>query len=65
MKDWLRDPMKQYLHLLKEANNPDFGFLNDLSSRCQLIHLSFDYFNLESISQVFKNKQPHNIEKYI
>ena len=57
--------MKQYLNFLREQDNSDFAEINELATKCQMIALNFDYFNLESISQVYKNKQPHNIEKYI
>lgn len=65
LKDWLRDPVKLYINFIEGKHISDFEQLKDLSTKCQLVALNFDFFNLESISQVFKNKQPHNIEKYI
>lgn len=49
LKDWLREPLKIYLAFLKSTSNPDHDEVKELAMKCQVIALSFDYYNLESI----------------
>ena len=56
LKDWLREPIKLYLLMLRELKHSATPQIEELAKKCQLIALEFDYYNLDTILNVFKNK---------
>jgi len=71
LKDWLAVPLLNYLDFLKNSENLKIKFqqdtliLTDFARKCQMLDDIFDYYNKDYMHNFFKNKQPHNIERYI
>jgi hypothetical protein len=49
LKDWLREPVKLYIVQLRNAGSDSVDEVEQLANKCQLVHLTFDYFNLDQI----------------
>jgi hypothetical protein len=43
----------------------DIEVLEQFARKCSMLDDAFDYFNREQILNLFKNKQPHQIERYV
>jgi len=65
LKDWLRDPVRKYVQILSDKNHPQFEEISALAEKCKLSNVTFDLYSLDGITDLFKNKQPHKIEKIL
>jgi len=39
--------------------------IEELGQKCLIISIQADFYNVEWLHSLFRNKQPHNMEKYI
>lgn len=71
LKDWISTPLADYINYLKKSEllkikfQQDTLILEQFARNCQLLDDVFDYYNKDQIFNFFKNKQPHNIERYV
>jgi tellurite resistance protein len=69
LKDWLCCPLVNYISVLKSQQGlnvaQDIEVLEQFARKCSMLDETFDYFNREQILNLFKNKQPHQIERYV
>ena len=69
LKDWLCSPLVKYINFLKGSHHlqvaEDILILEEFARKCQMLDEAFDYYNREQLQHLLKNKQPHQIERYI
>ena len=68
LKDWLAEPLKYYVGLMKRSRvieQSEVLDIQELARKCQLLDDHFDYFDKEALLQLFKNKVPLKIEQYV
>ena len=68
LKDWLQEPLKYYINQVatsKVIQQSELLEIKELSRKCQLLDDTFEYYNKEAITLLFKNKLPNKIELYL
>ena len=71
LKEWISVPLVAYIEFLKGSNELKIKFqqdvltLSEFARKCSMLDDVFDYYNKDQLFSFFKNKQPHNIERYV
>ena len=71
LKEWISVPLVAYIEFLKGSNELKIKFqqdvltLSEFARKSSMLDDVFDYYNKDQLFSFFKNKQPHNIERYV